>query len=119
MFLKFRSIGATTLNVPKLVIAKEIPAEEDAEEAEDDAAEEETTIVNIFNMLNVSIVANRATILLTAQSQEKMTMNSQMHMVSKSDFKNLFQSSLKEMLTKKTNNPGRGKTLKAMMNHWT
>jgi hypothetical protein len=28
-------------------------------------------------MWNVSIVANRATILLTAHSQEKMTMNSQ------------------------------------------
>jgi hypothetical protein len=50
-------------------------------------------------MLNVSIVAKRATILLTAQFQEKMTMNSQTWQ--KSDFKNQFQSSLKEVLTKK------------------
>jgi hypothetical protein len=41
----------------------------------------------------------RATILLTAHS--KKNGNEQSNMVSKSDFKNLFQSSLKEMLTKK------------------
>jgi hypothetical protein len=46
------------------------------EEAVDDAAEEETT-VTIWKMWNVSIVAKSATILLTAQSQEKMTMNNQ------------------------------------------
>jgi hypothetical protein len=45
-------------------------------EAEEDAVEEETT-VSIRKMWNVSIVAKRATILLTAQSQEKMIMNSQ------------------------------------------
>jgi hypothetical protein len=51
-------------------------------------------------MWNVSIVAKRATILLTAHSQE-INDNEQSNIVSKSDFKNLFQSSLKEMLTKK------------------
>jgi hypothetical protein len=58
-----------------VVLAKAIPAEEDAEdveEATEDAAEEETT-VTILKMWN----AKRATILLTAHSQEKMTMNSQ------------------------------------------
>jgi hypothetical protein len=50
-------------------------------------------------MWNVSIVAKRATILLTAQSQEKITMNSQTWYPSL--FKKLFQSSLNEMLTKK------------------
>jgi hypothetical protein len=62
-----------------VVLTKAIPAEEDSEDVEEvveDAAEEETT-VNICKMLNVSIVAKRATILLTAHSQEKMTMNSQ------------------------------------------
>jgi hypothetical protein len=57
-----------------IVLAKAIPAEEDsedAEEAEEDAAGEETTIVSIFKMLNISIVAKRATIILTAQSQKK------------------------------------------------
>jgi hypothetical protein len=53
-----------------------------------------------LKMWNVSIVAKKATILLTAHSQEKND-NEQSNMVSKSDFKNLFQSSLKEMLTKK------------------
>jgi hypothetical protein len=42
----------------------------------------------------------RATILLTAHSQEKND-NEQSNMVSKSDFKTMFQSSLKGMLTKK------------------
>jgi hypothetical protein len=42
----------------------------------------------------------RATILLTAHSKEKND-NKQSNMVSKADFKNLFQSSLKEILTKK------------------
>jgi hypothetical protein len=51
-------------------------------------------------MLNVSIVAKRATILLTVQHQEKMTMNSQTWYPSRIS-KNVFQSSLKEMLTKK------------------
>jgi hypothetical protein len=51
-------------------------------------------------MLNVSIVAKRSTILLTAHSQEKND-NKQSNMVSKSDFKTMFQSSLKEMLSKK------------------
>jgi hypothetical protein len=45
-------------------------------------------------------VAKRVTILLTAHSQEKMTKDSQTFF-SKADFKNLFQSSLNEMLTKK------------------
>jgi hypothetical protein len=54
-----------------VVLAKTIITEEDAEEAREDAAEEETTIVSIRKMLNVSIVAKRATILLTAQYQEK------------------------------------------------
>jgi hypothetical protein len=66
-----------------LVLVKAIPAEEDAEEdaeeveeAMEDAAEEETIVTNL-KMWNVSIVAKRANILLTAHSQEKMTMNSQ------------------------------------------
>jgi hypothetical protein len=59
-----------------VVLAKEIPDDEDAEEAAEDAVEEET-IVTILKMWNVSIVAKRATILLTAYSQGKMTMNSQ------------------------------------------
>jgi hypothetical protein len=40
-------------------------------------------------------------------------------MVSKADFKNLFQSSLKEMLTKKEKQAKKNTTLKAMMNRWT
>jgi hypothetical protein len=87
---------------------------EDAEEAEEDAAEEETTTVRIFKMLNVSIVAKMATILPTAQSQEKMTMNSQTWYPSRIS-KNLSQSSLKE----RTNKQRIRKTLKAMMNLWT
>jgi vacuolar-type H+-ATPase subunit H len=51
------------------VLANAIPAEEDAKEAVEEAAEEETTIVSIYRMWNVSIVARRATILLTTQSQ--------------------------------------------------
>jgi hypothetical protein len=51
-------------------------------------------------MWNVSIVAKRVTILLTAHSQEKMTVNSQTWFPKRIS-KNLFQSSLKEMLTKK------------------
>jgi hypothetical protein len=51
-------------------------------------------------MWNVSIVAKRATILPTAYSQEKITMNSQTWYPSQIS-KNLFQSSFKEMLTKK------------------
>jgi hypothetical protein len=50
--------------------------------------------------LNISSVVKRVTILTTAQLQEKND-NEQSNMVSKSEFKNLFQSSLKEMLTKK------------------
>jgi hypothetical protein len=51
-----------------VVLAKAIPAEEDAEEDEEDAAEEDS---EHLKMWNVSIVAKMATILLTAQSQEK------------------------------------------------
>jgi hypothetical protein len=74
-----------------VVLAKAILAAEDAEDVEEavvDAVEEQT------------IVAKRVTIPLTAHSEEKND-NEQSNMVSKSDFKNLFQSSLKEMLTKK------------------
>jgi hypothetical protein len=49
--------------------------------------------------LNVSIVAKRVTILPTAQLKKNDNENS--NMVTKVDFKNLFQSSLKDMLTKK------------------
>jgi hypothetical protein len=62
-----------------VVLVKAIPTEEHAEEVEEamkDAVEEET-VVTIRKMWNVSIVAKRATILLTAHSKEKMTMNSQ------------------------------------------
>jgi hypothetical protein len=51
-------------------------------------------------MFNVSIVAKRATTLLTAHIQEKITMNSQTWYPSRIS-KTMFQSSLKEMLTKK------------------
>jgi outer membrane lipoprotein-sorting protein len=62
-----------------VVLAKAILAEEDAEDVQEavvDAVEEET-IVTISEMWNVAIVAKRVTILLTAHSQEKMTMKSQ------------------------------------------
>jgi hypothetical protein len=60
-------------------LAKAILAAEDAEDVEEAAVDavEEETIVSIYKMLNVSIVAKRVTILLTAHYQEKMTMNSQ------------------------------------------
>jgi hypothetical protein len=45
--------------------------------------------------------------------------NEQSNMVSNSDFKNLFQSSLKEVLTKKDKQANKRKTLKAMMILWT
>jgi hypothetical protein len=73
--IKFNNQMADTV-----VLTKEIPAEADtgdAEEAQEDAPEEETTIVSIRIFFNVSIVAKRATILPTAKSEEKMTMNSQ------------------------------------------
>jgi hypothetical protein len=70
-----------------------------------------------LQILNVSIVAKMPDILPTAQSKDKHD-NEQSNMVSKSDLKNLFQSSLKEMLTKRTNKRRRRITLKAMMNHW-
>jgi hypothetical protein len=62
-----------------VVLAKEIPAEDDAEDVEEavGGAVEEETIVTILKMWNVSIVTKRATILLNDHSQEKMTMNSQ------------------------------------------
>jgi hypothetical protein len=65
-----------------------------------------------LKMWNVSIVAKKATTLLTAQSQEKMTMNSQTWCPSRIS-KNLLQSSLKEMLTKKYKQAK--KKLKAVM----
>jgi hypothetical protein len=45
--------------------------------------------------------------------------NEQSDMVSKSDFKNLFQSSLKEMLTKKDKQAKKKEKLKVMMTLWT
>jgi hypothetical protein len=45
--------------------------------------------------------------------------NEQSNMISKLDFKKLFQSSLKEMLTKKDKQANKKETLKVMMNHWT
>jgi hypothetical protein len=89
---------ADAVAVTKAIIDEEDA--EDAEDAEEDAAEEETAIVSICKMLNVLIVAKRTTFLSTAQLQEKND-NEHSNMVSKSDFKNLFQSSLKEILTKK------------------
>jgi hypothetical protein len=72
------SEGTITIQVVDAVaLAKAILPEEDRDKAVADAVEEETTIVSIWKMLNVSIVAKRATIILTAQLQEKMTMNSQ------------------------------------------
>jgi hypothetical protein len=52
-----------------------------------------------LKMWNVSIAAKRVIILLTDHSQERMTMNSQTWSPKKV-FKNIFQSSLKDMLTK-------------------
>jgi hypothetical protein len=49
---------------------------DDVEEAADDAVGEET-IVSIYKMLNVSIVARKATIPLNVLSQERITMKIQ------------------------------------------
>jgi hypothetical protein len=67
----------TTQMEDAVVLTNGILAEEDAEDVEEavvDAVEKEA-IVTIWKMCNVSIVAERATILLTAYSQERMTMN--------------------------------------------
>jgi hypothetical protein len=69
----------TTPTAGAVVLAKAILATEDTEDVEEAAvvAVGEQTIVSIYKMLNVSSVANRVTILLTAHSQERMTMNIQ------------------------------------------
>jgi hypothetical protein len=72
---------------------------EDVEEAAMDAVVEET-IVSIYKMSNVSIVARKVTISLTAPYREIITMKIQTWFPRRIS-KNLFQSSLKEMLTKK------------------
>jgi hypothetical protein len=82
------------------------------------AAEEETTIVSIWKMLNVSIVAKRAPIPPTAQSKEKMTMNSQTWYPSRIS-KTYFNIHWNKCWPKRTKKQRRRKTLKAMMNHWT
>jgi hypothetical protein len=45
--------------------------------------------------------------------------NEDLNMVSKADFKNLFKSSLKDMLTKKEKIPRSKRTRKSMTNIWT
>jgi hypothetical protein len=84
-----------------VALAKAILAADDAEDVEEAvvAVVEEETIVSIWKMLNVSIVAKGS--LSTDCSLPRKNDNEQLNMVSKSDFKNLFQSSMKEMLTKK------------------
>jgi hypothetical protein len=52
-------------------------AEEDAEEANEVATDEATTIVSILKQWNVSIVVKRITIRPTATHQERMTMKIQ------------------------------------------
>jgi hypothetical protein len=81
-----------------LVLAKAIPAEEDAEEVVEDAEKgnnsEHLKNVECFNCGKKGHYS-------TDFSLPRKNDNEQSNMVSKSDFKNLFQSSLKEMLTKK------------------
>jgi hypothetical protein len=73
-------IGIITIPMPgAVVLATAILIAEDAddvEEAADDAVGEET-IVSIYKMLNVSIVARKATIPLTVLSRERITMKIQ------------------------------------------
>jgi hypothetical protein len=72
-----------------VVITMETLLAEDAGDVEEAAAVAgEETIVSIFRVLNALIVAKKATIRLIV-------------LVSKEDFKNLFQTSMKEMFTKK------------------
>jgi hypothetical protein len=66
--------------VVAMAVTREIMDEEDAEDAEETeevAVEEAATIVSILKQLNVSIVAKKVTILLTAQLQERMIMRIQ------------------------------------------
>jgi hypothetical protein len=79
-----------------VVIAMETLLAEDTEDVEEAAVIEvgEETIVSIYRMSNVSIVARKATIPLTVPSQERIK-NERSNMVSKEDFKNLFQTSMK------------------------
>jgi hypothetical protein len=85
-----------------VVLATAILIAEEAEDVEEAAvvAVCEETIVSIYKISNVSIVARKVTIPLTVPSQEKITMKIQTWFP-RADFKNLFQSSMKDMLTKK------------------
>jgi hypothetical protein len=83
------------------VLATAITIAEDAAEVEESAvvAAGEPRIVSINRMLNALIVAKKVTTPLSVPSRKKN--NERSNMVSKADFKNLFQSSLKDMLTEK------------------
>jgi hypothetical protein len=75
-----------------VVIAMETLVAEDAEDVEEAAvvAVGEETIVSIYRMSNVSIVARNATIPLTVPSRERITMKDQTwfpKMISKTCFK--------------------------------
>jgi hypothetical protein len=88
-------IGIITIPMARaVVLAMAILLVADAEDVEEAAvvAVGEETIVSIYRMSNVSIVARKATIPLTFERS---------NMVSKEDFKNLFRTSMKKMLTKK------------------
>jgi hypothetical protein len=99
--------------VVAVAVARTIMAEEDAEEAA-----EEATIVSIWKMLNVSIVAKRFTILPTAHLQERMTIRIQTwypKRISKIYFNLLW----KTCWPKRKNRQRRRTAWKSMINHWT
>jgi hypothetical protein len=83
-----------------VVLAKAIQAEEDAEEAEETAVaavEEETTVIFLKN--GECFNCGKKGQYFTDCSLPRKNDNEQSNMVSKSDFKKLFKSSLNEMLT--------------------
>jgi hypothetical protein len=93
-----------TIIMPMVVavaVARAVLAEEDAEgaeeagEADEVVAKEAARIVSIWKELNVSIVEKRSLFYRLLGTKKNL------NMVSKAAFKNLFQSSLKDILTKK------------------
>jgi pantothenate synthetase len=100
-----------------LVITMETLHAEDAEEVEEAAAATagEETIVSIYRMSNALIVSRKANIPLHFPSRKKN--NERPNMVSKEDFKNLFQTSMKEMFIKRIRK--QRTTMRATMMLWT